>query len=54
MPEQYEKLSKFRDVKHGLFIVSGPDKSGLTTTLYALLRNHDAFLNNINTLEKQP
>ncbi len=54
MPEQYEKLSKFREVKQGVFIISGPEKSGVTTTLYALLRNHDAFLNNINTLEKQP
>ncbi len=54
MPEQYERLSKFREVKQGVFIISGPDKSGVTTTLYALLRNHDAFLNNINTLEKQP
>jgi type II secretory ATPase GspE/PulE/Tfp pilus assembly ATPase PilB-like protein len=54
MPEQYDKLSKFREVKQGVFIISGPDKSGVTTTLYAMLRNHDAFLNNINTLEKQP
>ena len=34
--------------------MSGPEKSGATTTLYALLRNHDPFLNSINTLEKQP
>lgn len=54
MPEQLEKLEKFRNVKKGLFIISGSDKSGLTTTLYAMLRNHDAFLNNVVTLEKQP
>jgi type II secretory ATPase GspE/PulE/Tfp pilus assembly ATPase PilB-like protein len=54
MPEQYEKLKRLREVKQGVFIISGPEKSGVTTTLYALLRNHDAFLNNINTLEKQP
>ncbi len=45
------KLTNFRNVKQGIFIISGPKKSGVTTTLYALLRNHDAFLNNINTLE---
>ncbi len=54
MPEQYEQLNRFREVRQGLFIISGPEKSGVTTTLYALLRNHDAFLNNINTLERQP
>ena len=54
MPEQYEHLNKLREVKQGLFIIAGPPKSGVTTTLYALLRNHDAFLNSINTLERQP
>lgn len=51
MPEQLQHISTIRGVKQGLFIVSGPKKSGATTTLYALLRNHDAFLNSINTLE---
>jgi len=54
MPDQYEQLNKFLHLKQGLFIISGPPKSGVTTTLYALLRNHDAFINSINTLEKQP
>jgi type II secretory ATPase GspE/PulE/Tfp pilus assembly ATPase PilB-like protein len=52
--DQYEQISKFRELHEGLFVVSGPEKSGVTTTLYALLRNHDAFINSINTLEKQP
>lgn len=54
MPDQYEQLNRFHEIKQGLFIVAGPNKSGVTTTLYALLRNHDAFLNSINTLEKRP
>ena len=54
MPEQYEKLNKFCEIKRGLFILSGPNKSGVTTTLYALLRNHDAFISSISTLERQP
>ena len=54
MPEQLEQFKRFGEKKQGLFIISGPVKSGVTTTLYALLRNHDAFLNNINTLERQP
>ncbi len=52
--EQYEQLNKLREVKQGLFIVTGPEKAGVTTTFYALLRNHDAFINNINTLERKP
>jgi len=54
MPEQREQLDTFREIGQGIFIVSGPAKSGVTTTLYALLRNHDAFLNSISTLERQP
>lgn len=54
MPEQYEQLNNLRQVKQGLFLLTGPEKSGVTASLYALLRNHDAFLNSINTLERQP
>ncbi|MBA7653235.1 hypothetical protein ES703_61079 [subsurface metagenome] len=53
MPEQYEQLSRFNEIKQGVFIISGPSKSGVTTTVYAFLRNHDAFINHINTLERQ-
>jgi type II secretory ATPase GspE/PulE/Tfp pilus assembly ATPase PilB-like protein len=53
MPEQQEVLTQFGRIKQGIFIVSGPRKNGITTTLYALLRNHDAFINSINTLERQ-
>jgi type II secretory ATPase GspE/PulE/Tfp pilus assembly ATPase PilB-like protein len=53
MPEQEAKLNQFREIKQGVFIISGPRKNGITTTLYALLRNHDAFINSINTLERQ-
>jgi type II secretory ATPase GspE/PulE/Tfp pilus assembly ATPase PilB-like protein len=54
MPEQYEQLNSISELKRGLFIVTGPLKSGVSTTFYAMLRNHDAFLNSINTLERQP
>jgi type II secretory ATPase GspE/PulE/Tfp pilus assembly ATPase PilB-like protein len=53
MPDQYEQLNKFRQLHQGLFIISGPARSGITTTLYALLKNHDAFINSINSLEKR-
>lgn len=54
MPEQYEQMNRIRDVKQGLFILSGPRKTGVTITFYSLLRNHDAFLSSISTLERQP
>ncbi len=53
-PESYEQLNKIRDAKQGLFIVAGTPKSGVTTTFYSLVRNHDAFINSVNTVEKQP
>jgi type II secretory ATPase GspE/PulE/Tfp pilus assembly ATPase PilB-like protein len=52
--ELFEQLNKIRDAEQGLFIISGPGKSGITSTFYSLLRNHDAFLNSINTLERKP
>lgn len=54
MPEQHQQLSQLHGVKQGLCIISGPPKTGVTTTLYAMLRNHDAFINSVNTLERQP
>ncbi len=53
MPEQFEKLNVLRDLKEGLFIVSGPKRSGVTTTFYALIRNHDSYTNSINSLERR-
>ena len=53
-PDQLESLGHFGQGGQGLFLITGPKKSGVTTTMYALVRNHDAFLNNINTLEKLP
>lgn len=54
MPEQLEMLKGIAQGPKGIFIISGPKKSGVTTTFYSLIRNHDPFLNNINLLEKQP
>lgn len=55
IPEQLEQFQKLRDIPNkGVFIISGPKKNGITSTFYALIRNHDPFMNNINTLEKQP
>jgi type II secretory ATPase GspE/PulE/Tfp pilus assembly ATPase PilB-like protein len=52
--EQYEQLNKISESKHGLFIISGPKKSGVTTTYYAMLKKHDPYLNVVSSLEKRP
>jgi type II secretory ATPase GspE/PulE/Tfp pilus assembly ATPase PilB-like protein len=52
--EQLKQFIALHNTKQGVFIVSGPRNSGVTTTFYTLLRNHDAFLNSITTVEKQP
>jgi general secretion pathway protein E len=49
--EQFEKIVK---TSSGLVIVSGPRASGVTTTLYAALRAHDAFMQNLQSLERAP
>ncbi|MCG3130213.1 MAG: hypothetical protein FLDDKLPJ_00967 [Phycisphaerae bacterium] len=53
-PARQEKLKALIEQRHGLILVSGPRGSGVTTTFYAVLRAHDAFLNNIHTIERQP
>jgi type II secretory ATPase GspE/PulE/Tfp pilus assembly ATPase PilB-like protein len=52
--EQLEQLKGLQNASEGVFIVSGTRNSGVTTTFYSLLRRHDAFLNSICTVEKQP
>ena len=53
-PKQLEALKSIRNIQSGTVIVSGPPKSGVTTTFYRMIRNHDPFMNSINTLEKKP
>ncbi|MCE5186467.1 MAG: Flp pilus assembly complex ATPase component TadA [Planctomycetaceae bacterium] len=51
---QFESIDSLKQLKKGLVLLSGPEKSGVTTSFYTLLGHHDPFLNNINTLEKNP
>ncbi|MBW8035384.1 MAG: hypothetical protein FVQ79_07085 [Planctomycetes bacterium] len=52
--DQLETLKGVRGITSGLFITSGPPKTGVTATFYAMLKNHDPFMNDMNTLEKHP
>jgi len=51
---QLESIRGLREIKSGVILVTGPKKSGVTSTFYTLLGCHDPFINNINTLEKEP
>ena len=53
MPNQLKAVDQLKNIKKGIVLVTGPKQSGVTTTFYAMLRNHDAFLNSINTLERK-
>jgi type II secretory ATPase GspE/PulE/Tfp pilus assembly ATPase PilB-like protein len=52
-PQRVEKLKEIIAQPSGLVIDCGPPGSGVTTTLYALVRKHDAYIQNIHSLEKQ-
>ncbi|HKQ49037.1 MAG TPA: ATPase, T2SS/T4P/T4SS family [Phycisphaerae bacterium] len=49
--KQLPLFKAVREEHKGVVIVSGPKGAGVTSTLYAILREHDAFLQNIHTLE---
>ncbi len=52
-----DQLSVIREVAAdtaGVVLVATPRGAGRTTTLYALLRQHDAFTNSVQTLETNP
>lgn len=48
---QIGKFDEMLKENRGVVIVSGPRGSGVTSTLYAIVRGHDAFMQNIHTLE---
>ena len=52
--DQLDSIMAMRETtKTGIFIIAGPKGSGTSTTFYAMLRDHDAYMNNIVTLEKE-
>ena len=51
--QRLEKLKKVLDQHKGLVLVSGQKGSGVTTTQYAILRAHDAYIQNIHLLERK-
>ncbi len=52
--DQIELVEKAIEKPEGIVLVSGPKGSGVTTTLYGMIHHHDAFIQNIHTLEMKP
>ncbi|MFQ5496145.1 MAG: GspE/PulE family protein, partial [Phycisphaerae bacterium] len=53
-PARLERMKKVLARPTGLMLISAPQQQGLTTTQYAVLRTHDAYMNNIHSLERRP
>jgi type II secretory ATPase GspE/PulE/Tfp pilus assembly ATPase PilB-like protein len=52
-PARHEALKQCLGRPVGLLLISAPPRNGLTTTQYAILRSHDAYMNNIHALERR-
>jgi general secretion pathway protein E len=52
--DQLAKMQALVAEPGGIVIVSAPKGQGLTSTMYGILRAHDAFLTHIHTIERAP
>lgn len=50
LKDQLDKFVEHKTAK-GVVLVTSPKSSGLTSSLYAMLRSHDAYMQNIHALE---
>ncbi|MFP3936999.1 MAG: GspE/PulE family protein [Phycisphaerae bacterium] len=49
-----QRVRELNKSGNGILIVAGRSGSGVTSTLYSLLRDHDAFIHQLVTLEQEP
>lgn len=54
LPQQRELLDTLGTDEGGLVLLAAPSGHGRTTTLYSVLRLHDAYTENVQTLELEP
>src|SRR5258706_5000676 len=52
--DQMAKMQALVADQGGIVLVSAPKGQGLTSTIYGILRAHDAFLTHIHTVERAP
>jgi general secretion pathway protein E len=54
-PRELEVMTKLiKEDRRGIVIVATPRAMGLTTAMYAIMRAHDAFLEHLHTVERDP
>lgn len=53
-PDQLAAMEENINKKTGIVLIAGTSGNGVTTTLYSIMRKHDAFTSNINSLELTP
>ena len=55
LPKQREFLDQLKEEsrRHGIVLIGGSTQSGVTTTGYSILSQHDSYLSNIVTLEHE-
>jgi type II secretory ATPase GspE/PulE/Tfp pilus assembly ATPase PilB-like protein len=51
--KQLESIEAVKTVKEGIVLVTGPKLSGVSSTFYSIIREHDAYTNSIYTFEKE-
>ena len=52
--EQMQTVQQSIADNSGLVLVAAPKGQGLTSLMYAIIRKHDAFLQHIHTIEREP
>lgn len=51
--KQVQSIEEIRSAKEGIVLITGPKGSGVSSSFYSILRDHDAYTNNIFTFEKE-
>lgn len=54
LPEQAEELDRLINEGQGVVLVAAPPYNGRTSSMYAILRAHDAYTTNVQTVELDP
>lgn len=54
LPTQLEELKKIVEDGKGVVLLNTPRDNGRTTLLYSVLKRHDAYINNVQTVEIDP
>lgn len=50
--QRLESVNGFLRKQHGVLLITSPPQNGMTTTQYAIVKSHDAYINNIHALER--